>query len=40
MPHFPKPFFKKNCGVWYVEIDRKQINFVVTAMMPFGCITR
>lgn len=26
MPHFPKPFFKKARGVWYVEIDRKQIN--------------
>jgi hypothetical protein len=26
MAHFPKPFFKQNRGVWYVEIDRKQIN--------------
>lgn len=26
MPHFPKPFFKKSRGVWYVEINRKQIN--------------
>ena len=26
MPHFPKPFFKKGRGVWYVEIDRKQLN--------------
>ena len=26
MPHFPKPFFKKGRGVWYVEINRKQIN--------------
>lgn len=26
MPHFPKPFFKKARGVWYVEIKRKQIN--------------
>ncbi len=26
MPHFPKPFFKKSRGVWYVEIKRKQIN--------------
>jgi integrase len=26
MPHFPKPFFKKARGVWYVEIDRRQIN--------------
>lgn len=26
MPHFPKPFFKKSRGLWYVEIDRKQIN--------------
>ena len=26
MPHFPKPFFKKARGLWYVEINRKQIN--------------
>lgn len=26
MAHFPKPFFKKHRGVWYVEIDRRQIN--------------
>ena len=26
MPHFPKPFFKKARGVWYVEINRKQFN--------------
>ena len=26
MAHFPKPFFKKGRGLWYVEIDRKQIN--------------
>lgn len=26
MPHFPKPFFKKSRGVWYVQIDGKQIN--------------
>ena len=26
MPHFPKPFFKKARGVWYVEIERKQVN--------------
>ncbi len=26
MPHFPKPFFKKGRGVWYVEINRKQHN--------------
>lgn len=26
MPHFPKPFFKKNRKTWYVEIDRRQIN--------------
>jgi hypothetical protein len=26
MPHFPKPFFKKGRGVWYVEIERKQHN--------------
>lgn len=26
MPHFPKPFYKKARGVWYVEINRKQVN--------------
>ncbi len=26
MARFPKPFFKKASGVWYVEIHRKQIN--------------
>ena len=26
MPHFPKPFFKQGRGLWYVEIDRKQVN--------------
>ena len=26
MARFPKPFFKKARGVWYVEIRRKQIN--------------
>lgn len=26
MPHFPKPFFKKSRGVWYVEISRRQHN--------------
>ncbi len=26
MPHFPKPFFKKARSLWYVEINRKQIN--------------
>lgn len=26
MAHFPKPFFKKSRGLWYVEINRKQIN--------------
>ena len=26
MPHYPKPFFKRARGVWYVQIDRKQIN--------------
>ena len=26
LPHFPKPFFKAGRGVWYVEINRKQIN--------------
>ena len=26
MSHYPKPFFKKARGLWYVEINRKQIN--------------
>jgi len=26
MSHFPKPFFKKSRGLWYVEINRRQIN--------------
>ncbi len=26
MAHFPKPFFKKARGLWYVEINRKQVN--------------
>ncbi|QDT53853.1 site-specific tyrosine recombinase XerC [Caulifigura coniformis] len=26
MPHFPKPFFKRSRGSWYVEIDRKQVK--------------
>jgi integrase len=26
MAHFPKPFFKKARGHWYVEINRRQIN--------------
>ncbi len=26
MPHFPKPFFKKSRGTWYVEINRRQHN--------------
>ncbi len=26
MAHFPKPFFKKARSLWYVEINRKQIN--------------
>jgi len=26
MPHFPKPFFKKSRGVWYVQISSKQHN--------------
>jgi len=26
MPHFPKPFYKEARGVWYVEINRKQVN--------------
>lgn len=26
MPHYPKPFFKKARGLWYVQINGKQIN--------------
>lgn len=26
MAHFPKPFFRKPRGIWYVEIDGKQLN--------------
>lgn len=26
MPHFPKPYFRKARKLWYVEINRKQIN--------------
>ena len=26
MPHFPKPFFRKNRGLWYVQLDGKQVN--------------
>lgn len=26
MPHFPKPFFKKSHGRWYVQIDGRQVS--------------
>jgi hypothetical protein len=26
MPHYPKPFFRKSRGLWYVQIDGKQHN--------------
>lgn len=26
MPHFPKPFFRKPRGLWYVQLDGRQIN--------------
>jgi len=26
MPHFPKPFFRPNRGLWYVQLDGKQHN--------------
>lgn len=26
MPHFPKSFFRKSRGLWYVQIDGKQHN--------------
>jgi integrase len=26
MPHYPKPFFRKSRGLWYVQLDGKQHN--------------
>ncbi|HVX62152.1 MAG TPA: tyrosine-type recombinase/integrase [Pirellulales bacterium] len=26
MPHFPKPFFRKSRGLWYVQLDGRQYN--------------
>lgn len=26
MPHYPKPFFRANRGLWYVQISGKQVN--------------
>jgi hypothetical protein len=26
IPHFPKPFFRKPRGLWYVQISGKQVN--------------
>jgi integrase len=26
MPHYPKPFFRKSRGLWYVQLERRQIN--------------
>ena len=26
MPHYPKPFFRETRGLWYVQVDRRQIN--------------
>jgi hypothetical protein len=26
MPHFPKPFFRKDRGLWYVQLHGKQHN--------------
>lgn len=26
MPHFPKPFFKQARGLWYVQVDGRQVN--------------
>ncbi len=26
MPHYPKPFFRENRCLWYVQVDGKQIN--------------
>lgn len=34
MPHFPKPFFKRGRGQWYVEIDRKQPLLLASGLRP------
>lgn len=26
MPHFPKPFFRASRGLWYVQVDGRQVN--------------
>ena len=26
MPHFPKPFFRPSRGLWYVQVEGKQVN--------------
>ena len=26
MPHYPKPFFRAPRGLWYVQIDGRQVN--------------
>jgi integrase len=35
MPHFPKPFFKKSRGLWYVEIERRQIQLGPDKQLAF-----
>ena len=38
MPHFPKPFYKKARGLWYVQIDSKQINLGVLHAIVLGVL--
>ena len=26
MPHFPKPFFRPRRGLWYVQLQGRQVN--------------
>ena len=26
MPHYPKPFFRAPRGLWYVQLDGRQVN--------------
>lgn len=35
MPHYPKPFFRKSRGLWYVQIDGKQHNLGADRTVAF-----
>ncbi|TXT35843.1 MAG: hypothetical protein FD138_1193 [Planctomycetota bacterium] len=35
MPHYPKPFFREARGLWYVQVDGKQINLGVDREAAF-----